>query len=290
MTPNAATQRGRMVWIIGAGRFGRRSVEVLAARKRPPQLVVVDQDPQALAQVRPTGLETVRADGVEFLLSRLEESPRPDWIVPCVPFHLAFEFVTACLKGLVRVKPVPDRIRDRLPNPWPADQGGYYVSFADFICPPDCPEPAGICTHTGRPRRGNLFADLPGLIRPDARPAVIRSRQLAPGLGGLTPADLSQMEKTIAAAKPGQLVAAATACRCHGVVHAAEKIGEVGEHFKKRFPQTPSQIFCKGRAMVWELPQAASRRHRPPGFETSERGQRNISTAGRCPLPVHRQL
>ncbi len=215
------------IWIIGGGRFGGLAAERLARRKRPPELVIVDPDADRLAGLKGPGRQCRAADGIEFLAARLGPDPEPDaapdWVVPALPLHLAAEWLRRRLgpDGLRRHS-LPGEWTEALPNPFPGESGDLYVSFADFLCPDDCPEPAGFCTATGKPREGNLFDRLAGLDRPEFPVQVVRSHQLAPGVGGLRPDRLLRLLRRVS--KTPGLQAVATACRCHGVVTALERI------------------------------------------------------------------
>lgn len=204
-------------WIMGAGRFGRRAVDLLRRMRPQMPLTVVDRNPEALTAVRIPGVETAVEDAVAFMARRLRESDQPEWIVPCVPFHLAYEWLLARLGRSAAPTPVPREFAAGLPHPFAVDRGGFAMSYADFICPPDCPEPSDICTHTGRPRPGHLYADLESRPCPGFQIRVVRSRQLAPGLGGFRPQDLFHLEERIR--DVGGAVLVATACRCHGIIH-----------------------------------------------------------------------
>ncbi len=96
--------------------------------------------------------------------------------------------------------------------------GELYLSNADFICPTNCTEPDRICSYTGKARPCILFQKLRALRYHDFRSIVIRSRQLAPGVGGYTPHDLFSALDTILSADGPVLMS--TACKCHGVMHA----------------------------------------------------------------------
>jgi hypothetical protein len=214
------------IWILGGGRFGRLAAERLSRRKRPPELVIVDPDAERLAGLEGPGRECRTADGVEFVAARLAADAAPDWVVPALPLHLAAEWL--------RLRLGPDRLRrhplsaewiNALPNPFVGESGDVYVSFADFLCPDDCPEPAGFCTATGKPREANLYDRLAELNRPDFPVHVLRSHQLAPGVGGLRPNELLGLLRRTSET-PG-LQAAATACRCHGVITALERVPAV---------------------------------------------------------------
>jgi len=205
------------IWIIGGGRFGRRAADVLGRTRPRTRLLAVDHDRAALNELDPRIVETQLADGVDFLVRNLNPKHGPAWIIPCTPFHLAYRWLRTRLGLQAEPLDVPEGFVSNLPHPLPADQGGYYLSYADFICPPDCPEPAAICSYTGRPRPGTLFKDLAEMSRPDYTSLVVRSRQLAPGLGGYRPRDLFDLENRALTVKGKILVA--TACRCHGVIH-----------------------------------------------------------------------
>jgi hypothetical protein len=105
---------------------------------------------------------------------------------------------------------------DLVPNPMRDPSGQIYVSHADFICPDDCAEPAAICTVTGKKRQADMF-DLLGRIRISGFSSrVVRSYQLAPGVGGYRPRQLFDILKQVEKTQKNYLLS--TACRCHGVI------------------------------------------------------------------------
>jgi hypothetical protein len=113
---------------------------------------------------------------------------------------------------------VPKAVRTVLPNPIKGDKGQWYFSFADFFCPPDCPEPEKMCTFTQRPRPGNLYSVLARVPSGRFTSVVVRSRQISAGIGGYSPQDLFHALVQIKNASGPVLLS--TACRCHGVMHA----------------------------------------------------------------------
>jgi hypothetical protein len=208
------------ILILGAGGFGRRAAATLARRHPEATLTLVDPRPQRPeAILREERCRLVRADGIAYLDARLSRPPLPDWIVPALPRHLAYEWLRLRLAGRGRLAPLalPEALRAQLPNPMRGPGGELYCSNADFICPADCPEPATICTHTGRPRPRTLHRHLAALRLPPLRSLVLRSLPLGPGVGGYRPADLFALLEN-AGAQPGALLIA-TACACHGVLH-----------------------------------------------------------------------
>lgn len=206
-------------WIIGAGKFGRQALNVLAERRRGNCFVVVDKDRAALDRVRSSRAETICADGIDFLERRLANRNHPDWIVPCLPVHLAFEWVRRQLESThaLELLPIPEAVRKALPHPFEGNGGELYISYADFVCPDDCPEPADICTVTGRPRPAALYNSIAGFPARKVHPVVVRSRQLSPGVGGYQPQALFDALEQVRVLS-GTIVLA-TACRCHGVLH-----------------------------------------------------------------------
>jgi hypothetical protein len=206
--------------IIGAGHFGARAVKTLNKKYPDAAITVVDEHQGALGRVDGFPVERVCAEGAAYLEARLDEGPGPDWIIPAVPIHLAFEWVRRKLgrDRRVEVFPVPAEIKDMLPNPKRGAEGQLFVSYADFRCPEHCTEPYDLCTWTGKPRKGNLYTTIEEIVFKDYRSMVVRSHQLAPGVGGYRPEALRRSLDAVSKATTPVLYA--TACLCHGVVHA----------------------------------------------------------------------
>jgi hypothetical protein len=208
------------VWIIGAGHFGRLAVDRLSHLYPPDKMLVIDADEEALAPLPSTGIRIQQAEGVDFLIQHFRLKGGPDWIIPAVPIHLVYRWLLARLGKSGRPVPVPPWVSEFLPNPWSAEGGGYYISLADDICPDDCPEPSAICTRTRLPRKGILYRNLEALTLAGWSMKIMRSRQLAPGVGGLRTKDLWDFQSEIQMTT-GQIIVA-TACKCHGVLHGLE--------------------------------------------------------------------
>lgn len=216
--PPGFDQADREVWIIGAGKFGLKALLKLQ-KKMAVRFVVIDSDSQAVHKAQDTADKVVIQDGVDFLVENLNQKNGPDWIVPAVPVHLAYEWVCRKLKGQKTATPIsiPDDFTDRLPNPIQGSNGEIYLSNADFICPDDCPEPDCLCAHTGKARPRILFQALEEWSFPMFRSIVVRSQQLAPGVGGYRPKELFAALNAILAADGPKILS--TACKCHGVAN-----------------------------------------------------------------------
>ncbi len=199
------------VVVLGAGRVGRRALNRLRDLGFD-RLTAVDQSKEALAGLGP-GVRVVKSDGPRWL-SRMELDSA--WIVPAAPVHVAFEWLRATWGQKASPAEVPAALISRLPGAAPAPHQGWAFSWADFICPAECDE-RGVCPVLGR-RLEPLFERL-RLFTPWWPLVVIRSHRLGPGLGGFPAASLKALGRR---AKGGGLLVVATACRCHGVMHALE--------------------------------------------------------------------
>jgi hypothetical protein len=193
-----------------AGWFSRRSGPTA-------DVTVVDRDGQALEKARSLGCTGHVGDGVAFLFKKMIQGRGPDWVIPAVPIHLAWEWCRLTL-GTDRLIscPVPEAIDPRLPHAVRGKDNQIYVSHADFLCPPNCLEPDDRCTMTGEPRKPDMSALIAGLDVRGVVPFVIQSRQLGPGVGGYSPGDLFDLAGRIGRHHGRCIVA--TACRCHGVI------------------------------------------------------------------------
>lgn len=210
----------RTFWVLGAGRFGSLAVRRILRQQRDCRLLVVDHDLNRLEKLGDESIKTVVQDAVTFLL----EHPGlgSEWIVPAVPVHVAFLWLCQYLSREVTVTelPVPQELDNQVPNALRARGGGLYTSFATFRCPDDCEEPADRCTVTGKLREAHLFDVLRQVEVPGYNALVVRSQQLAPGVGGYRFCVLWWLLDQVRASRNPVLVA--TACRCHGVVHALQ--------------------------------------------------------------------
>ncbi len=210
-----------IIWIIGAGKFGKLALKRLSERRKGTRFVLVDPAKENLNVDQPNcAVET--ADGVEYVWAELGKGNEPEWIIPALPVHLAAEWALKTLgpEVLERV-PIPPEVDSQLRHPLRGGNGDIYVTHADFLCPDDCAEPSENCTVTQRPRGRNMFQLLAETSVPPFRPLVIRSRQLGPGIGGYRPGDLFDLLERIRAVHGNILLC--TACRCHGVITGLER-------------------------------------------------------------------
>ena len=208
------------IWIIGGGKFGFRAAEKMKEKYPDARLFIVDDDVDTCLKFKRASYDIVCMDGISFLSDRLLPNTHlPDWIVPAAPIHIAFQWVRNKLVPDydVRLEDIPDNILSQLPNPIRGKNKEVYMSLADFICPDNCPEPVKICTVTQKPRPYSLFEHLGQLADHGFSSVVIRSRQLAPGVGGYKPEALFAALDQVKIAEKKILFS--SACRCHGVMN-----------------------------------------------------------------------
>ena len=208
------------IWIIGAGKFGTKAVDSLNRHQTAARLTVIDQKSWGSESIDHSKADFVIDEGVEYLHEHLNRSGDPDWIVPAIPIHVAYEWVRRTLEETHIFKPVeiPEAVFKLLPNPIKGTNGKVYISNADFICPDDCMEPEGVCTCTGRPRPRVLHEFLSVSDFAGFRSVVVHSVQLSPGVGGYSPSALYEALSHVRHSKTPVLMS--TACKCHGVMNA----------------------------------------------------------------------
>ncbi len=218
------------IWIIGAGRFGRRAARLLSRRYCPARITMVDPDPDFSGE---TGCAFEKRDGVAFCAA-FRPQQGDDWIIPALPLHLAYKWLHERLKHRFRFKHVTidNEIINRLPNVIEGGRGRIYTSAADFFCPPDCPEPKTHCYHTGRHREYDLFDFIAEVGKNRFFTTVVRSHQKAPGVGGFQVKSLFRAEQEIirhftTKTQPALL---ATSCRCHAVIDTFSLQSPGGRH------------------------------------------------------------
>lgn len=210
----------KYIWILGAGKFGQKAAYTLSAKFPNGQIDLVDRKPSAMDRSDHKQIRSHKADAIHYLYNRLKNHHTPDWIVPAIPLHVAFEWIRTVLAVDRKIEkvPIPELLQDQLPCIPAPEIGRVYLSLADFRCPDDCCEPARFCTHTGQSRPYDLFRKLPDIRLENFVSVVVRSRQLAPGVGGYRPQDLFNALDRVQTARSPVLLS--TACRCHGVLDA----------------------------------------------------------------------
>jgi hypothetical protein len=213
----------KTIWIIGAGKFGLMAVERLEKLNPDCHLVIVDPIEEQLVKAKGSNRSLEHSDGVLYLTGNLHHQKNSDWIIPALPVHLFAEWIISRLKpdGLERIR-IPKSAMGYFPNFFEGKNGDVYVSHADFMCPDDCPEPGNICYFTGKKRNRNMFELLSEIKLSGFCPIVVRSHQLAHGVGGYKPEQLLGALEQVGKTNMNMLLC--TACRCHGVITGVKPV------------------------------------------------------------------
>lgn len=238
--------RMRDVVIVGGGCYGTFYAGQLARAKEKGRaefraVIVVDRDPdcRARAELGPSPERRfVTAEwGAYFdgFLGDAVRAPAPgpgDFIVPSPHMpHLMFEWLLRRARArwpgrTVEVAPVPGV--SGTPYDRAAADHTRYVSFADWICPTHCVEPA-TCPAIGRARDWEMPASVTALVdglrgagREVFGPALFVTRHQAYGVGAFPVDQVLAGDAVVAAAGSGGGPAAilvGTVSSCHGALN-----------------------------------------------------------------------
>ncbi|HVR70012.1 MAG TPA: hypothetical protein VMT87_04130 [Vicinamibacteria bacterium] len=217
--------------VIGGGELGAGHVRQLlraaaAARLDTDRIRVVDRDPGCAAtRGRDPRVQVENAEWGAWLDAHLAASGADDHLVP---HHWAPHLLYDWLSEQARQAGLRVRRGARLPPrglPFEGDTsaGDRALSYAAWMCPPLCIEPA-LCPHTRGPRDWSLAGDLETEGEAGAGHIVLRCLHLVYGVGTIPVADiLAARDRLIAGAALGRrhwLVA--TSSHCHALAASLE--------------------------------------------------------------------
>jgi hypothetical protein len=208
------------VFIIGFGKFGKLALTQGARLWGKARVWIIDSRPGALNKPNPEPFSGIRvlADGPQFLTQFQEWIGDEDWIIPALPVHLAWNWLGLNVKfpkGHRNVLP-PKNFGQGCPFHQVSTQA-LFLSYADFVCPENCPAPLGRCFKTKEKRAVPLWKFIADQPCPSGTLKVIESLQIAPGVGGYAFKELRIIRDLAGKADPPFFVG--TACRCHGVIN-----------------------------------------------------------------------
>jgi hypothetical protein len=242
----AIPARMRDIMVVGGGCYGTFYATQLAKAKardkaRFRTVVIVDRDPHCRAHVElPEAADRafVTSEWDQFFDRYLFEArptaavDAPDYIVPSPHMsHLMFEWLVRRARSrfpgrAVDVVPVPDSLGT--PYDRTAADHTRYVSFADWICPTHCIEPA-VCPAIAAPRSWEMSDAVTTLAdRVRARgaslagPALFVCRHHVYGVGTFAVDAVLEGERIVAAAAEGPEtvdVLVGTVSACHGALN-----------------------------------------------------------------------
>jgi hypothetical protein len=233
---------GRIV-VVGGGCYGSYYVRQLLRAERAGavtwnELLVVDRDPACAvssleAEERPPRLRLIASDWMEFFARYLptaaNEASVADAIVPSplMP-HLMADWIVARARDRWPQRAVEIAPIEALPSiPWQrsGDDGTRYVSFAEWICPINCIEPAR-CPETRGVRSWSLPVALTtsglakGNLASAPHPLLFHCTHRAYGVGMIDVRDVVAADAAVAehgmAGEAAFLVG--TVSHCHGAL------------------------------------------------------------------------
>ena len=230
------------VIIVGGGCYGSfYAAQLERARARGKaaytRLLVVDRDPDcrlAREADAPPGRVLVQQEWSDFfddyLAGVADAAGLPATIVPSplMP-HLMFEWLVRRARARWPGRPIaPAVVPDGIGTPYDvgAPDGTRYISFADWICPVHCIEPAR-CPVIGAPRTWEmadavaLFTRRLGQERAAAGPVVFPCRHRVYGVGMFDVAEVQAGDRLVTdagAAGTAVDVVVGTLSSCHGAV------------------------------------------------------------------------
>ena len=246
MSDGTGTAAMRDVVVVGGGCYGTFYASQLARAKARGKatfrsVVIVDRDPGCRAR-----RELPEAADRVFVTSEWDaffdrhlaaarpgtDGDPPDYVVPSPHMsHLMFEWLVRrtrarCPDRTVDVVPVPDSLGTPYDRTGPDNTR--YVSFADWICPTHCIEPA-LCPAIGAPRTWEMpeaVGALAGRLRAgDAAivgPVLFICRHHVYGVGTFAVDAVLEGERVVAqaaAARETAHVLVGTVSSCHGALN-----------------------------------------------------------------------
>jgi hypothetical protein len=242
MSHNRMTLRGKLVFVMGGGKFGTRALKYLKAKGCKVLVADVNVDCKARLEVaaQAAGLDAADSledgqaaflvgDAVEFLLALLETKV-PDLVVTAIPGNAAAKVVTGWLsKRSCKLEPnrkvipmVLENIPKSLISVVDQDSAVIVVSYmpSHMRCRENCVPPKDFCAVTGRPKLASMDKLLEFSIYnlTDAS-AILRSRQLKGGLGAIDGKELYSLLKRLETIRQPFTLAIGTACDCHGILN-----------------------------------------------------------------------
>ena len=83
------------IWILGAGKFGQIAAEALYRTIEDADITIIEKNENACRQLPNLKPAIICTDAIDFLTENLKNRDEPDWIIPVIPVHVAFEWIKA---------------------------------------------------------------------------------------------------------------------------------------------------------------------------------------------------
>jgi len=245
MSRNCVSLKGKLVFVMGGGKFGTRALRYLKAKGAKVLVVDVNTNCTASSEV------DVQATGVSFLdsladeqtaflvgdavslLLGLMETKIPDLVVTAIPSNAVAKVVEGWLaKRGYKLEPylkVVPKVLENIPKSLVSvvdeDSGVIVVSYmpSHMRCRENCVPPKDVCASTGRPKLASMDKLLEfGVYNHVDTSGILMSRQLTGGLGAIEGKELHSLLKRLENLNKPYTLAIGTACDCHGIIKLAK--------------------------------------------------------------------
>lgn len=227
--------------VIGGGCYGMVHTEALLRGRRKgyvdfDTITIVDRHASTCRVLRELGdeaaLQFVEADWFEYMKDNLDAMGEGDEIVPApLAPHLAFEWVMWSLERELPTSGIsiePFDYKLGLPYEVQGKEGTGFLSWADFVCVPNCRAPK-ICPAILKPRFWEMSETINQFAtqqadggQPFAAVEIFKCHFCAPGVEAIPVSRYKQARDTIAAAAQRDeqsRALIATVSACHGAVN-----------------------------------------------------------------------
>jgi hypothetical protein len=241
----------KIALIAGGGKYGSGALKHFL-RQRDLKVVVCDEDSHSLASAlvrTEVGLAMLRhpiqikeptlivGDAVKVAVRFLTDGIVPEIIIPCVPFHFAGKVLTGYMTSkCMHIQPSFEPLERAFEKArlvgieYRLDQENALVVASrmpfDMQCAPGCQQP-GACPVTGRKLSKPMFQLMNETLNHASVDIVkvLRSRLIAPNVGGFSGEELKQTLDLCVKSEPCT-IAIGTSCGCHAVANMLRIIAE----------------------------------------------------------------
>ena len=241
MSRDCMVLKGKLVFVMGGGKFGTRALRYLKAKGAKVLVADVNSNCTASSEVdvqaAELGVSESLADGqaaflvgdaVDLLLGLMETNV-PDLVVTAIPSNAVAKVVEDWLakRGyklepyLKAVPKVLENIPKSLVSVVDEYSGVIVVSYmaSHMRCRENCMPPKGFCASTGRPKLASMDKLLEfGVYNHVDASGILMSRQLTGGLGAIDGKELHSLLKQLENLNKPYTLAIGTACDCHGIL------------------------------------------------------------------------
>ncbi len=245
MSRDCVVLKGKLVFVMGGGKFGIRALRYLKAKCA--KVLVADVNSNCIASsevdVQAAGFSVLDSladgqaaflvgDAVDLLLG-LMETKVPDLVVTAIPSNAVAKVVEGWLakRGIKLevhrkvIQKVLENIPKSLVSVVDEYSGVIVVSYmpSHMRCRENCMPPKDVCASTGRPKLASMDKLLEfGVYNNVDASAILMSRQLTGGLGTIDGKELQSLLKRLENLNKPYTLAIGTACDCHGILNLAK--------------------------------------------------------------------